>query len=83
MCHASGMTLQCCHSGLDLACPVLDTGESSLFNLDSHFRGNDTANSGNVLFVTYDLQVCQNIYVIRNAYFMLLWGEYEIESKFL
>ncbi len=30
-----------CHSGLDLACPVLDTGESSIFNLDSRFRGND------------------------------------------
>ena len=28
-----------CHSGLDLACPVLDTGESSVFELDS--RGDD------------------------------------------
>ncbi|MGB7575547.1 MAG: YfhO family protein, partial [Thermodesulfobacteriota bacterium] len=30
-----------CHSGLDLACPVLDTGESSISELDSRFRGND------------------------------------------
>jgi len=26
-----------CHSGLDLACPVLDTGESSVFELDSRW----------------------------------------------
>jgi hypothetical protein len=25
-----------CHSGPDQACPVLDTGESSIFELDSH-----------------------------------------------
>jgi hypothetical protein len=30
-----------CHSGLDLACPAPDAGESSLFDLDSRFRGND------------------------------------------
>jgi hypothetical protein len=30
-----------CHSGLELACPVLDTGESSIFGLDPHFLGND------------------------------------------
>jgi hypothetical protein len=30
-----------CHSGLDQACPVHDTGESSVFNLDSCFRRND------------------------------------------
>jgi hypothetical protein len=30
-----------CHSGLDLACPVLDTGESSVSGLDSRLRGND------------------------------------------
>jgi hypothetical protein len=30
-----------CHSGLDLACPVLDTGESSIYELDSRLRGND------------------------------------------
>ncbi|OGQ13316.1 MAG: hypothetical protein A2026_15025 [Deltaproteobacteria bacterium RBG_19FT_COMBO_46_12] len=27
-----------CHSGLDKACPVLDTGESNLFNLESRWR---------------------------------------------
>ena len=26
-----------CHSKLDLACPVLDTGESSVFGLDSRW----------------------------------------------
>ena len=30
-----------CHSGLDRACPVLDTGESISSGLDSRFRGND------------------------------------------
>jgi len=38
-----------CHSGLDLACPVLDTGEYSISKLDSRspivvedkFHGND------------------------------------------
>jgi hypothetical protein len=30
-----------CRSGLDLACPVLDTGESSISELDSRLRGND------------------------------------------
>jgi len=30
-----------CHSGLDKACPVLDTGESRISELDSRFRGND------------------------------------------
>ncbi len=30
-----------CHSGLDPACPVHDTGESSISKLDSRFRGND------------------------------------------
>jgi hypothetical protein len=40
-------------------------------------------NSGNILSGTYDLQVCQNTDVIRNAYFMLLYGKYEIESTIL
>jgi len=31
-----------CHPGLDLACPVLDTGDSSVCGLDSRFRGNDS-----------------------------------------
>ena len=30
-----------CHSGLDKACPVLDTGESIVYELDSCFRRND------------------------------------------
>ncbi len=30
-----------CHSGLELACPVLDTGESSIFGLDPRFLAND------------------------------------------
>jgi hypothetical protein len=34
-----------CHSGLDLACPVRYTGESSVFELDSRFRGNDSLRS--------------------------------------
>jgi hypothetical protein len=30
-----------CHSGLDEACPVLNTGESSVSELDSRLGGND------------------------------------------
>jgi len=41
-CGVSEMTLQFCHSGLDLACPAPNAGESSLFNLDSRFCGNDS-----------------------------------------
>jgi hypothetical protein len=26
-----------CHAGLDPACPVLDTGKSSIFGLNSHW----------------------------------------------
>ncbi len=32
---------------------------------------------------TYDLQICQDPNVIRNSYFVLLQGKYEIESTFL
>jgi general secretion pathway protein J len=39
-CVKSAFTIDC-HSGLDLASPVLDTGESSNSELDSRFRGND------------------------------------------
>ena len=46
-----------CHSGRDQACPVPDTGESSVFELDSRFRGNDRLRrNANSYLIYYNLE---------------------------